>query len=573
MSPSNSANAIGLSAMGRSLSAMGMSPSTMGRSLSTMGRSVATGGEQQGRNSTKRAAQNRAAQRAFRLRKEVYVRELERKAELLEQAKEEIIQLKERSRELEQELVRMRGRAGSILTSSQHPSRPQSPPHVSEPGSATNGNSAPAPEGRDSIDRRPEWYHEGKVAPTESRDTQDRHEDHGRPSGHLTISRHSSSHQLRHSYNDVPTSMTNGSSAHAALEDQTTQYPNHQQQKRPQPQTTRQGSESEYDNPHPLAHGRKPTDTIKSDKDGQECWGTMSDHKRESLDSRTEYHQPPLRGFHDTNSIHLEYPDSSTLRKGPPLHPISTATSEVMSRLPPAINTSSLSPVGPGGMVTATSPPIKSSGYAGHQDRIKKRSSDGSIWIGSKGLGHHSLPRSGLPGRGLQAEIRKQTSWSSFSVQTSPVEPRTPGAISGDMNADTDMHEPFHQQQPQQNSRHLQHRASTGSVSSMNEDRRFSGSNHSTRMKDSPEATSPDQMPGNGMPSLKAQAPCHSKQYFSHEQQDLRQHQHQQYQRRYPHSSEQEQLTGVYSSSPHEQSYPPSQYRHGHGQSMHNYHQ
>lgn len=56
---------------------------------------------------SKRAAQNRAAQRAFRQRKEKYVKELERKAKLMDEWKIELEQLRQQNRELKENSMRL----------------------------------------------------------------------------------------------------------------------------------------------------------------------------------------------------------------------------------------------------------------------------------------------------------------------------------------------------------------------------------------------------------------------------------------------------------------------------------
>lgn len=91
---------------------------TNGKAGSTASGSAGT---EQGRNSTKRAAQNRAAQRAFRQRKDLYVRELERKAELLQQAEGKILRLTARNRELEVALAANNPSSSSSLSPQESP--------------------------------------------------------------------------------------------------------------------------------------------------------------------------------------------------------------------------------------------------------------------------------------------------------------------------------------------------------------------------------------------------------------------------------------------------------------------
>jgi hypothetical protein len=56
---------------------------------------------------SKRAAQNRAAQRAFRQRKERYIKDLERKAKLMDEWKQEMEQLRHQNKELVENSVRL----------------------------------------------------------------------------------------------------------------------------------------------------------------------------------------------------------------------------------------------------------------------------------------------------------------------------------------------------------------------------------------------------------------------------------------------------------------------------------
>jgi hypothetical protein len=204
------------------------------------------------------------------------------------------------------------------------------------------------------------------------------------------------------------------------------------------------------------------------------------------------------------------------------------------------------------------------------------------MWVSGKST--ESL-RSGFSNLGFQGEIRKQASWSSFPVTKSTggfgslalpsasvvKSPLDRGSISstssGDMNADMEMQEPSHHQQPQPQQRHLQHRASTGSVSGRDKDRRFSGGNRLTARIESSEMISNDPRFSKGVSPLTSQMVHHQQQSFSSiEQQHQRQHQ-----SRYPQSSEQDHSPGMYGSSPHNQSRLPSQYRPVHGPGMHEF--
>lgn len=56
---------------------------------------------------SKRAAQNRAAQRAFRQRKELYVKDLEKKAKMMDEWKAELDQLRHQNQELRENTMRL----------------------------------------------------------------------------------------------------------------------------------------------------------------------------------------------------------------------------------------------------------------------------------------------------------------------------------------------------------------------------------------------------------------------------------------------------------------------------------
>ncbi|KAK3817721.1 MAG: hypothetical protein J3Q66DRAFT_340879 [Benniella sp.] len=593
---------------GSSETMTGTSPGSGGR----LGLANGSTSIEQGRNSSKRAAQNRAAQRAFRLRKDMYVRELERKAELLQQAEGRVMELSARNRELETALAIAQGRVlspTSTASSPQQPPQPQSPQHT-----PTATHLDPEQETREPMERERERHCEEKGAPVGPRETLDEHEGHGNPSGRLALNRNPSLPQLRHAYN-------------GSLQSQQT----HQRY-------------SDADGSGRLLHDRASESTLNQSLKGvrtdpdeikAEGWSVMHDVERESLDSRAEHHQPASQGFrHSNNSAHPEHSNAPPLNKRPPPYPISTASTRTGSvgvptsvypnpslnrprsyqmdqdgtKLPAPVanSTSSPGPKALGGMATATSPPSQKGGYIDRHlgvtradvdrkyedqpgagsgyDSIRKRSSDGSMWVGGKST--ESL-RSGFSNLGFQGEIRKQASWSSFpvtkntggfgslalpsaSVMKTPSDRGSiPSTSLGDMNADMEMQEPFHHHQPQPQQRHLHHRASTGSVPGRDRDRRFSGGNRMTPRTESSEMISSDPRSGSGVTSLTSQMVHHQQQSFSStEQQHQRQHP-----PRYPQSSEQDHSPGMYGSSPHNQSRLSSQYRPAHGQGMHEFSQ
>ncbi|KAF9303901.1 hypothetical protein BGZ74_002820 [Mortierella antarctica] len=157
----------------------------------------------EGRNTTKRAAQNRAAQRAFRQRKDLYVRELERKAELLPVAESQVASLTARVEQLEALLAAAEAEAGIPPTVSSSLSSPQtdSPNGLVGAKSSRDRDWDYEIEGRDKASLQ-----EGVMPDTFNRASSIRR----------IIPRHSSSHQLRQSYNSPPSpAPTNGSLKHS----------------------------------------------------------------------------------------------------------------------------------------------------------------------------------------------------------------------------------------------------------------------------------------------------------------------------------------------------------------------
>ncbi|KAF9427268.1 hypothetical protein BGZ94_005219 [Podila epigama] len=168
---------------------------------------------EQGRNSVKRAAQNRAAQRAFRQRKDLYVRELERKADLLPAAELEVANLTNRVRMLEAALaaaeaeVNARRSASGILPP---PIVPLDSPLGPSAGPA-QGPGAPSPL-PSHMDRDWNWDREQRFKHHPHEPTgalpppPDAYGHNPSPAVRRIIPRHSSSHQLRQAYNSPPPS-------------------------------------------------------------------------------------------------------------------------------------------------------------------------------------------------------------------------------------------------------------------------------------------------------------------------------------------------------------------------------
>ncbi|KAG0295838.1 hypothetical protein BGZ96_010851 [Linnemannia gamsii] len=244
------------------------SHTTNGRSGSTASGSAGT---EQGRNSTKRAAQNRAAQRAFRQRKDLYVRELERKAELLQQAEGKILRLTARNHELEVALATNNPSSSSSLSPQQSPLHSHASPatglsgdhdqqqeqqsnhtlhHSSSREQLDRGDKPPSLSGRD-----PEFYD----------DNSSTHSGQSYPSSlsRATLSRRSASQPMRSAYNASSPPLTNDSLKVHSLKqqlaasqhtDQPLSLPRHSQQQQQQ-HHSRTNPDYEFEGlDHPTPH-------------------------------------------------------------------------------------------------------------------------------------------------------------------------------------------------------------------------------------------------------------------------------------------------------------------------------
>ncbi|KAG0309787.1 hypothetical protein BGZ97_012976 [Linnemannia gamsii] len=239
-------------------------------------------GTEQGRNSTKRAAQNRAAQRAFRQRKDLYVRELERKADLLQQAEGKILRLTARNRELEAALATNNPSSSSSLSPQQSPLHSHASPttglvgtagspsdqdqqqqqqhpnhtlhHSSSKEQLDRGDKPPSLSGRD-----PDFYD----------DNSSTHSGQSYPSSlsRATLSRRSTSQPMRSAYNASTPPLTNDSLKVHSLKQQLAanqhpsqpySLPRHSQQQQQQPQQhhpSRTDSDYEFEGlDHPTPH-------------------------------------------------------------------------------------------------------------------------------------------------------------------------------------------------------------------------------------------------------------------------------------------------------------------------------
>ncbi|KAF9109998.1 hypothetical protein BGX27_006894 [Mortierella sp. AM989] len=473
-SPSSIAGTQGTGSSSRA-TGEGATSNSSGRSGSTNG---SAGAEQQGRNSTKRAAQNRAAQRAFRQRKDLYVRELERKAEQLQQAEGRIMQLAARNRELEAALAAQDARSSSSQPQQPQPQQ-QQPPHNGADAPAGSLSGVSREQDKEPTDHEREWSREER-APMERRGSHDAYEGHYPP--RAVITRHASSHQLQHAYSNTSPLMRNGSLKHKSLSKHQPQY---QQQHHQRPE-----SDYEFDvndnNPHSKLHRHPSESSLKTGRresnsadSGEDYEISRPSHytRSRSSESKSEYVQSTRSNQQNSSMVpehseslsppssdqqHPSNQQSATLNERPPLYPISTqglrhGASNYSN--PPSARSWSFqhedglkphsprtgaapSPIAPGGMVAATSP--VGGGYLDHPgaraemeyisderssepgngySSVRKKPSDGNIsWTSSNastgtGSGSHEInftSSRGFPDH-VHGEIRKQASCGSFS--------------------------------------------------------------------------------------------------------------------------------------------------------------
>ncbi|KAF9916602.1 hypothetical protein BX616_003349 [Lobosporangium transversale] len=599
-------------------------PSSSGKAGST-GSSTAT--EQQGRNTSKRAAQNRAAQRAFRQRKDLYVRELERKAELLQQTEGKILQLAARNRELEAALAISSNDGPSSSPSSQEQS--QTSPNLSNSSMGLGGLptkcASPAATTEHGQEKEPTNHgRERTQAEKPQLSAEDMRQEDRLPIRPV-ISRHASSNQLHDVYTN-PSHLLAGSSRKQSpsirhrqslyqLPHQRSEFENmsegHGSNDANQRTIRRQLSESSF------ILGRRESNSAES---SEGC--NSPEGRREPRDARDEPMELNSEPYHSSNTAQPEYSGGSSIRpyvqqsfsgasqQEVALHGRSTLSrnataaaqqqgirysnpplarswsyrieeSAANPRSPVATSASqSSSGVVTGGMASSNSLPERAYGdqqhryyhhqdywgsendmeyisdeqydpYHGynHQNVIKKQPSNGSIGATTsggdnnpgrpsepmqidiskqpnKGGGAHINEPSVSPHNGspehMKIEIRKQASWDSFSTPNSinltPISVVL--AVPRDTSGGMDIQEPLHRPHQQQQSRHLQHRASTGSVSVRDISQHYSSSNGATMhpsrilMVDDPVTEPSDGGDKNGVPTTPPHMTRHQQQYF-----------------------------------------------------------
>ncbi|KAG0031597.1 hypothetical protein BGZ81_000943 [Podila clonocystis] len=351
----------------------------------------------EGRNSTKRAAQNRAAQRAFRQRKDLYVRELERKAELLPVAESQVASLTARVEQLEALLAAAEAEAGVPPTiSSLSSSQTDSPTGLVGAKSSRDRDWDYESEGRDKASLQ-----EGAMPDTFNRASSIRR----------IIPRHSSSHQLRQAYNSPPSpAPTNGSMKHS-------------------PHSYRHGgSDQELDTSSAHRHLRRnPSESSLNLRMREQSLSTSprdapSSYRSGTLDTRMEITSPPpfdQYSYGSTRSSTLPVPsgrDHSSTRPYPsspltPSHersPLYSIQQTHATGARPGFSTSPNSTyhnrhLEEGAASSFTSP-----------DLNKKRPSEGITNWGSQ-----DLYRSAEDGTEPHSyhQVKKQSSWTSLSDQ------------------------------------------------------------------------------------------------------------------------------------------------------------
>ncbi|GJJ75618.1 hypothetical protein EMPS_07976 [Entomortierella parvispora] len=506
------------------------------------GNSKSTGssaGSEQGRNSTKRAAQNRAAQRAFRQRKDLYVRELERKAELLQEAEGQILQLAARNHELEVTLARhqqhqqqqqqqQQQQSSSSSSGSPQPLSHDPNHHPSPTSGATVANGAASEaDHRPAMTRDTNEFDEFEYDRF-SRSTRDPHPHHGSrqeaPSSpslppRLLFNRHESTPDIRSAY-------TRGRESEY---DRDSGRPLHQQHQQQQEHLGRRGSNNSADSgddhygpatgrsdPGPDYHGATTRDgsmdyglaSAPSHYNGvAHQQATMQAQERPSLYRiSTEggrlgpLDSPAHNGSHQPSSARSWHEDSHNLRSPPqasfsPLGGMVRDQAGGMAGSPKGETEYMMEDRLPEGR-----PPAAAALYEG----IKKRQSEGSFnWTGPR----NSIRSSHHPA------LSKQSSWSAFPSSSSPSSSKAMTGNGGpvhlpplnshfrDHPVDTEMQET---QSPQvRHDAHapypLQHRGSASSLSGGRDaERRMSGSEAGSMgvsrmaMSDSPDMSSSD---------------------------------------------------------------------------------
>ncbi|KAH7047968.1 hypothetical protein BKA57DRAFT_49917 [Linnemannia elongata] len=365
---------------------------------------------EQGRNSTKRAAQNRAAQRAFRQRKDQYVRELERKADRLQQAEGQIMILMARNRELEAAVAQKQpGASSSPLPS---PLLPQDSPRGGMLGPVRAMD-----RGERDRDREREWaVHERAM---ESNGSFDQYHPSSRPA----LGRHSSVQHLRQAYNAASPPLSSSSMKHLSLSSKLSAPESDQEiehQHRPHRHLHRHPSESSL-NLH--RSGAFPAFSADPKDEDHQVAQRLLSIRGTPIDSRPETTSPPstTRSPHPGSSgdVSMQYYPGSPLT---PTHERSSLYSSAQnSRVtssagvgPRSLPSPTSAAHGDGSFLASASPAPFHPSSSDH-DLGKKRPSDGTISWASQDL--YKNPQDTHSHHPYHPSVKKQASWSSLSEQ------------------------------------------------------------------------------------------------------------------------------------------------------------
>ncbi|KAF9932254.1 hypothetical protein BGZ67_004848 [Mortierella alpina] len=382
--------------------------------------------QQQGRNSTKRAAQNRAAQRAFRQRKDLYVRELERKADLLQQAESKIARLSARNRELEELVFQAQQYRQGISPSPMVSPLPHHKQHAHNQDSPITGGSLDRGDRERGRESDREWEREREWA---LRERSHNHADSigGPPYDHFNASsvsrpalgRHSSHQHLRQAYTASSPPISSDAFKHLSLNNKLPSHLHDQPRPESDHEVDMQSRPSRHLHRHPSESslnlsraGSFPAPPTPLDSRIELASSSPVINNASNTVMGTKASAPgslgalPPSGPHDLSSLH-HYPSS-------PLTPTHERIPPYSSQNPRGVS----SMAGPNAPMSS-SPTSEVSSY----DLAKKRPSDGTIgWSGSN-AGPGSEPYRSSPDAHphhpylTHHAVKKQASWSSLSDQ------------------------------------------------------------------------------------------------------------------------------------------------------------
>ncbi|KAG0050261.1 hypothetical protein BGZ83_004970 [Gryganskiella cystojenkinii] len=416
-------------------------------------------GTEHGRNSSKRAAQNRAAQRAFRQRKDLYVRSLEVKAQELELAEGKISILLARNQELEAKFAAMFGSSAAAASALPPPYERQedveaasSLVRAAAAASSSGGPQPPLPLSHHHAlprdrDYDPDWEYD-RPRERERDWGQDARPGHpssapvigpgssydsyyhssaavGPSSTRPAIARHSSTQHLHHAYNASSPPLSNGSFKHLSLN--SNKSSRYESDPDVDGSVHSAGQPQHPPRPHRHLHRHPSESSLNLGRTGTfPGFGSYRDEQQPAVPSL-----PRLHGDFRT--------DNSSLVTSPPSQSKSPMSGTFAQRSPGLYDSSThhfpgspLSPThermslyGPrGGSGGSVSSPTSAHGESAY-DLGKKRPSEGAVnWTGGPGgTGSDGYPPHHRPGplsdggssHVYHPAVKKQSSWSSLS--------------------------------------------------------------------------------------------------------------------------------------------------------------